>query len=74
MTNDSDRKRQNVTASVSNCRSHCRQIQTWAAEIAQAQGLEGWRTVINTGDQGGQTVFHLHIHVMGGRSLTWPPG
>lgn len=45
-----------------------------AAEIAKAQGLEGWRTVINTGEKGGQTVFHLHIHVLGGRSLKWPPG
>ena len=45
-----------------------------AAEIAKEQGLEGWRTIINTGDKGGQTVFHLHIHVLGGRTLTWPPG
>ena len=45
-----------------------------AAEIAKSQGLDGWRTVINTGPQGGQTVFHLHLHILGGRSLTWPPG
>ena len=45
-----------------------------ASEIAKEQGLEGWRTVINTGAQGGQTVFHLHIHILGGRSLAWPPG
>ena len=44
------------------------------SEIAQDQGLQGWRTIINTGPEGGQTVFHLHIHVMGGRDLTWPPG
>lgn len=35
---------------------------------------DGYRTVINTGDHGGQTVFHLHIHILGGRNLTWPPG
>ena len=35
---------------------------------------EGYRWVINTGDNGGQTVHHLHLHVMGGRNMTWPPG
>ena len=34
----------------------------------------GYRVVINTGDEGGQTVHHLHIHILGGRSMTWPPG
>lgn len=34
----------------------------------------GYRTVINTGDNGGQTVHHLHIHLLGGRFMTWPPG
>jgi histidine triad (HIT) family protein len=34
----------------------------------------GFRTVINTGTDGGQAVDHLHIHVLGGRSLNWPPG
>ncbi len=45
-------------------------------EIAREQGLEddGYRFVINTGDHGGQTVFHLHLHILGGRRLTWPPG
>jgi histidine triad (HIT) family protein len=43
--------------------------------VAQQAGLtEGYRTVINTGDDGGQTVYHLHIHLLGGRSLAWPPG
>lgn len=46
-----------------------------AAEIARAKGLDnGYRVVINTGSDGGQTVDHLHIHVLGGRHLTWPPG
>tara|TARA_B100000700_G_scaffold76310_1_gene85500 strand:+ start:640 stop:975 length:336 start_codon:yes stop_codon:yes gene_type:complete len=43
-------------------------------EIANAAGLESWRTVINTGEEAGQTVFHLHIHIIGGRKLSWPPG
>ncbi|ABB57420.1 histidine triad nucleotide-binding protein [Synechococcus elongatus] len=43
--------------------------------IAAQEGLtEGYRTVINTGPAGGQTVYHLHIHLLGGRSLAWPPG
>lgn len=46
-----------------------------AAKIAEAEGLgSGFRTVINTGAQGGQSVFHLHLHVLGGRALHWPPG
>lgn len=45
------------------------------SEIAKEQKLEkGYRTVINTGEDGGQTVFHLHLHLLGGRSLGWPPG
>ena len=43
-------------------------------EIANAAGLDNWRTVINTGEEAGQTVFHLHIHIIGGRKLMWPPG
>lgn len=45
-------------------------------EIARQAGLQekGYRVVINTGDDGGQTVFHLHLHILGGRSLHWPPG
>ncbi len=46
-----------------------------AREIALKQGLEkGWRLVINTGEDGGQTVSHIHIHILGGRKMTWPPG
>ncbi|MEB3303888.1 MAG: histidine triad nucleotide-binding protein [Cyanobacteriota bacterium] len=45
-----------------------------AAQVAEREGLSGWRTVINTGEQGGQTVFHLHVHVIGGRPMAWPPG
>ena len=44
-------------------------------DIAKQQGLEnGFRTIINTGDNGGQTVYHLHIHILGGRFHKWPPG
>jgi histidine triad (HIT) family protein len=43
--------------------------------VAEQLGLSnGYRTVINTGDDGGQTVYHLHLHILGGRSLQWPPG
>ena len=46
-----------------------------AAEIAQQQQLAtGYRLVINTGPDGGQTVGHLHVHLLGGRHMTWPPG
>ena len=45
-----------------------------SAEVANAAGLESWRTVINTGEEAGQTVFHMHIHIIGGRKLNWPPG
>ena len=47
-----------------------------AAEIARAEGVEtaGYRLVINTGRHGGQSVDHLHVHVLGGRTMSWPPG
>lgn len=45
------------------------------SKIAKEQKLEnGYRVVINTDEDGGQTVFHLHLHLLGGRSLAWPPG
>ena len=47
-----------------------------AADVARKEGLveSGYRVVINTGAHGGQTVDHLHLHVLGGRQMTWPPG
>jgi histidine triad (HIT) family protein len=45
-----------------------------AGQVARQQGLESWRTVINSGAEAGQTVFHLHVHVIGGRPMAWPPG
>ena len=45
------------------------------SKVAQQENLDsGYRVVINTGEDGGQTVFHLHLHLLGGRSLEWPPG
>lgn len=47
-----------------------------ARQVAEAEGVaaDGYRVVVNAGEQGGQTVPHLHIHVLGGRSMQWPPG
>jgi histidine triad (HIT) family protein len=46
-----------------------------AAKIAAAEGLSrGWRLVTNVGEDGGQSVPHLHLHLLGGRALGWPPG
>ncbi len=47
-----------------------------ATRVAKEQGLadKGYRFVINCRENGGQTVNHLHLHVLGGRSMTWPPG
>lgn len=47
-----------------------------AADIARKEGVagSGYRTVVNTNAAAGQTVFHVHLHLLGGRSLHWPPG
>ncbi len=45
-----------------------------AGEIARQEGLEHYRVVLNNGADAGQTVFHIHIHILGGRSMSWPPG
>jgi histidine triad (HIT) family protein len=51
---------------------HCHIV---AAKIARARGIEkGYRTVYNVGPDAGQSVFHLHLHLLGGRRLGWPPG
>jgi histidine triad (HIT) family protein len=52
------------------------EVITEAREVAEAEGIAepGYRVVFNTGDQAGQTVHHVHAHLLGGRSLTWPPG
>lgn len=47
-----------------------------AADVAKREGIadSGYRVVVNTNAGAGQTVFHLHLHVLGGRPMTWPPG
>lgn len=47
-----------------------------ARQVARAEGIleNGFRLVVNAGQDGGQEVHHLHIHLLGGRRLTWPPG
>ena len=47
-----------------------------AAQVAEAEGIaeSGYRLVTNIRDQGGQSVDHLHVHLLGGRQMTWPPG
>lgn len=52
------------------------QLLLTAQKVAKQEGLmdKGYRLVINTNDDGGQTVYHIHLHILGGRQLTWPPG
>ena len=52
------------------------QMLSMAAAIARQEKISkpGYRTVINTGKDGGQSVDHLHLHLLGGRAMTWPPG
>ncbi len=45
-----------------------------ARDVVDADGLDDYRLVFNTGADAGQTVFHAHLHVLGGRAMTWPPG
>jgi histidine triad (HIT) family protein len=51
-------------------------LSTAAAKIAHERGIEGsgYRTVMNCNSDSGQMVFHIHMHMLGGRKLTWPPG
>ncbi|RCV87670.1 histidine triad nucleotide-binding protein [Billgrantia montanilacus] len=51
-------------------------LQFTAARLAQERGFadDGYRVVMNCNDQGGQTVYHIHMHLMGGRRFTWPAG
>ena len=56
---------------------HClSEMAVMANKIADSEGISesGYRWVINTGNDGGQTVHHLHLHLLGGRQLKWPPG
>jgi histidine triad (HIT) family protein len=61
-----------ATAEDSQLIGHCHLT---AANIARQRGIEeGYRTVLNVGPHAGQSVFHLHVHLIGGRNLQWPPG
>lgn len=44
------------------------------AEVAAREGIDHFRVVFNNGEQAGQTVFHIHMHILGGRDMGWPPG
>lgn len=50
------------------------ELVTAADAVARDEGLPGYRMVFNTGAEAGQSVFHVHAHVLGGRALSWPPG
>jgi histidine triad (HIT) family protein len=50
-------------------------VVTEARAVAEQEGVaDGWRLLFNTGESAGQTVFHVHAHVLGGRAMGWPPG
>lgn len=63
-----------ITAANSRVIEHI--VATVAPQIVKARGLEekGFRLVLNTKEDGGQTVGHLHFHILGGRAMDWPPG
>jgi histidine triad (HIT) family protein len=52
----------------------CAQLLAAASDLGSRFGERGYRVVINEGRDGGQTVFHLHLHVLAGRRMNWPPG
>ena len=60
-----------VDASNSAVVAHCFEV---IAKIAKERGMDSFRVVSNIGEQAGQSVFHLHFHVLAKRSLAWPPG
>jgi histidine triad (HIT) family protein len=50
------------------------ELHSEASAVAEQEGLQAYRLVFNTGADAGQSIFHAHGHVMGGRPLSWPPG
>lgn len=60
-----------ITSENASLVGHCYAV---IAKIAEELHLESYRVVTNCGEQAGQTVFHLHFHVLSGRDMTWPPG
>lgn len=71
--------RQHIGSLLETDTDRCRllgELQLRAVQVARELGLDktGFRTVVNTGFDGGQNVFHLHLHLLGGRKMIWPPG
>lgn len=60
-----------ITPENSSVVAHCFEVIT---KITQTMGIQEFRVVSNCGEQAGQSVFHLHFHVLAGRDMTWPPG
>ena len=60
-----------ITEANSAAVAHCFEV---IAKVTKELGLESFRVVSNIGEQAGQSVFHLHFHVLSGRDMTWPPG
>ena len=60
-----------VDADNSSVVAHCFEA---ISNVTKEQGIDSFRVVSNIGEQAGQTVFHLHFHVLAGRDMTWPPG
>ena len=60
-----------ITADNSGVVAHCFEV---IAKVAKEKGMDSFRVVSNIGEQAGQSVFHLHFHVLSGRDMTWPPG
>ena len=71
--NDIDPQAPTAAVDVSNSAvvAHCFEV---IAKIAKERGMDSFRVVSNIGEQAGQSVFHLHFHVLSGRDMTWPPG
>ena len=65
-TNDLDTDNSSIIGKMAQC----------AAKLAAEQGIaqDGYRLVMNCNNHGGQTVYHIHMHILGGRQLSWPPG
>jgi histidine triad (HIT) family protein len=70
------RRIESVAAAVATDAELLGELMLAAAEVARQEGLEqgGYRVVTNIGADAGQTVFHVHLHVIGGRPMEWPPG
>jgi histidine triad (HIT) family protein len=70
------RRMVSLTAATEQDRAELGHLMWVAACVARQEGLaeDGYRVVVNAHDSGGQTVFHLHLHVLGGRRMSWPPG